>query len=158
MQSVLVMEHHVAMCESQAAGHTEYTNHMFLCKACLEYTTTACMGLVIVCYRFMAALPTHPSPSTSWTNPFRRVRELEEELRLMDQNLKSMMCGEEEVLTVQSPPRSHSDLLPSAPLTCSLSTPLSFLSSLHLPSMTSSMSFKQFLKDRSVDSLCYFSC
>lgn len=42
------------------------------------------------------------SPLTSWTNICRRVRELEEELRLMDQNLKSMLCGEEEVLTVKT--------------------------------------------------------
>lgn len=57
--------------------------------------------------------PPSPSPPTSWTNCFRRVRELEEELRLMDQNLKSMMCGEEEVEMLS--------LLLCAPLACSLS-------------------------------------
>ncbi len=46
----------------------------------------------------------------------------------MDQNLKSMVCGEEEVLTVRTPPRSVSNLLPSAPLTCGLSDPLSVFS------------------------------
>lgn len=46
------------------------------------------------------------SPLTFWTNTCRRVRELEEELRLMDQNLKSMLCGEEEVLTIKMSPGS----------------------------------------------------
>lgn len=84
------------------------------------YGTCCCLLLF---YGWPAHCP--PSPPTAWTNPCSRVRELEEELRLMDQNLKSMMCGEEEVLTVRTPPRSNSDLLPSARLTCSLSTPLS---------------------------------
>ncbi len=117
------------------------------------YGTCCCLLLFYGC-------PAHcpPSPPTAWTNPCSRVRELEEELRLMDQNMKSMMCGEEEVLTVQTPPRSNSDLLPSARLTCSLSTPLSVFCLTLLPSMTSSMSFKQYLKNESGDILYCFSC
>lgn len=92
---------------------------LFLCNACLN---TPPSPPVWELYCVMAAPPTvSRTPSTSWTNPRRRVRELEEELRLMDQNLKSMMCGEEEVLdsglTVS--------LLTSALLTCSLSAFLS---------------------------------
>lgn len=98
---------------------------VFLSNGMPEYTTTACMQVVTVCYFFVAAvltLPLHPWPPGL---TYRRVRELEEELRLMDQNLKSMVCGEEEVVTVQNPPWSNSDPLPSAPLTCKVSACLS---------------------------------
>ena len=98
---------------------------VFLSNGMPEYTTTACMQVVTLCYFFVAAvltLPLHPWPPGLTC---RRVRELEEELRLMDQNLKSMVCGEEEVVIIQNPPRSNSDLLPSAPLTCKVSACLS---------------------------------
>lgn len=104
-----------------ASGCFNFFLCVFLSNGMPEYTTTACMQVVTVCYFFVAAvitLPLHPWPPGL---TYRRVRELEEELRLMDQNLKSMVCGEEEVVTVQNPPRSNSDPLPSAPLTCKVS-------------------------------------
>lgn len=75
------------------------------------------------------AMTKYPPPRHPGLTPARRVRELEKELRLMDQNLNSMVCGEEEVLTVRSPPFCSSDLQALSPFLC-------FLSHLHLCSMT----------------------
>lgn len=79
----------------------------------------------------MAAIPTapHPHPWCPGLTPARRMRELEEELRLMDQNLKSMVCGEEEVLAVRSPAFCSSDLQ-------ALSRFLCFLSNLRISCVT----------------------
>lgn len=61
-----------------------------------------------------------------WTNPCSRVRELEEELGLMDQNLKSMMCEEEEV----HPTKSQTSLT-CCHCICLLSNPALLLKSMN---------------------------
>lgn len=99
-----------------------------LCNTMATHTITACLGPVCYgCYTHCPPPPPHPwCPGLT---PARRMRELEEELRLMDQNLKSMVCGEEEVLAVRSPAFCSSDLQ-------ALSRFLCFLSNLHLSSVT----------------------
>lgn len=125
VHTVLVVNLHTFLCIWLQDVWFVFSFCVVSCNAMPKYTTITCVGLVIVCYCFMAAhCPS--SPLTSWTNPCRRVRELEEELRQMDQNLKSMVCGEEEVLTVtQVQGLILTCCLPSAPLACRLSAPLS---------------------------------